>query len=121
MGTWGFMAPEVCRREVEPNAATDRFSLAILLFYIFMLGHPLKGKRELELAFDKSDIDGSRRLCGDDPVFVFDPANASNRPIPGSSRCTLQLLAYLSGVIARALPSFLHDRSSGSGCSCHGE
>ncbi|MEI9811741.1 MAG: serine/threonine protein kinase [Acidobacteriota bacterium] len=83
MGTWGFLAPEVGRREADPSSMTDRFSLAVLLFYIFMLGHPLKGKRELELAYDATDPDGSRRLCCDKPVFVFDPSDESNRPIPG--------------------------------------
>jgi hypothetical protein len=62
---------------------TDRFSLAILLFYIFMLGHPLKGRLETDLPYDPSDPDGSRRLCADSPVFVFDPVNTSNRPVPG--------------------------------------
>jgi eukaryotic-like serine/threonine-protein kinase len=83
MGTPGFMAPEVGRREVEPNSMSDRFSLAVLLFYIFMLNHPLKGRREMELSFDASDRDGSRRLFIDEPVFIFDPDNASNRPVPG--------------------------------------
>lgn len=83
MGTWGFMAPEVGRREAEPSAMADRYSLAVLLFYMFMLGHPLRGKRENQLPYDPSDPDGSRRLCADNPVFVFDPENESNRPIPG--------------------------------------
>ena len=61
MGTWGFMAPEVGRREADPSAMTDRFSLAVLLFYIFMLGHPLKGRLEMELSFQADDPDGSRR------------------------------------------------------------
>lgn len=83
LGTPGFMAPEVARKLVQPNAMSDRFSLAVLLFYIFMLGHPLKGKRELTLPYDAGDPDKSRRLCEDDPVFVYDPNNESNRPIPG--------------------------------------
>ena len=82
-GTPGFMAPEVGRNEVAPNASTDRFSLAILLFHIFMIGHPLKGKREAELAYDPADYDGSQRLCAENPVFIFDPDDASNRPVPG--------------------------------------
>jgi eukaryotic-like serine/threonine-protein kinase len=82
-GTWGFMAPEVGREEVRPNSMSDRFSLAVVLYQILMIGHPLKGKRELELPFDPKDPDGSQRLCADDPVFVFDPSNATNRPIPG--------------------------------------
>ena len=83
MGTWGFMAPEVGRREVEPSAMTDRYSLAVLLFYVFMLGHPLKGRKESELSYDAGDPDGSRRLCSDHPVFVFDPRDDSNRPVAG--------------------------------------
>jgi serine/threonine protein kinase len=83
MGTPGFIAPEVGRRKADPNAMTDRFSLAVMLFYIFMLGHPLKGKLETDLSYDANDPDGSRRLCFDNPIFVFDPTNLSNRPVPG--------------------------------------
>jgi serine/threonine protein kinase len=82
-GTPGFMAPEVANDVVEPNAASDRFSLAVLLFFIFVIGHPLKGKRELTLPYDASDPDQSQRLCARDPVFIFDPNNDSNRPQPG--------------------------------------
>jgi DNA-binding helix-hairpin-helix protein with protein kinase domain len=81
-GTPGFMAPEVGRDEVLPNAASDRFSLAVLLFYIFMLGHPLKGQLESALPYDAADPDGSHRLCVKNPLFVFDPGNATNRPDP---------------------------------------
>jgi DNA-binding helix-hairpin-helix protein with protein kinase domain len=82
-GTPGFMAPEVARDLVQPNSMSDRFSLAVLMFFIFMLGHPLKGKRELTLPYDPGDPDKSRRLCEDNPVFVYHPTDESNRPIPG--------------------------------------
>jgi DNA-binding helix-hairpin-helix protein with protein kinase domain len=82
-GTPGFMAPEVARNLIQPNSMSDRFSLAVLMFFIFMLGHPLKGKRELTLPYDPGDPDKSRRLCEDDPVFVYHPSDESNRPIPG--------------------------------------
>lgn len=82
-GTPGFMAPEVAKNQIQPNAMSDRFSLAILLFFVFMLGHPLKGRRELTLPYDATDPDKSRRLCEDDPLFVFDPDNDANRPVPG--------------------------------------
>jgi DNA-binding helix-hairpin-helix protein with protein kinase domain len=82
-GTPGFMAPEVATDRVEPNAASDRFSLAVLLFFIFVIGHPLKGRRELTLPYDAADPDQSHRLCALDPVFIFDPENDSNRPQPG--------------------------------------
>jgi hypothetical protein len=47
------------------------------------MGHPLKGKRELELPFEETDRDGTLRLCCISPVFVYDPVNDSNRPVKG--------------------------------------
>jgi DNA-binding helix-hairpin-helix protein with protein kinase domain len=83
LGTPGFMAPEVCRGQMLPNSMTDRFSMAVLLYCLFMLGHPLKGRRELELPFQENDRDGSLRLCCTAPVFVYDPDDDSNRPVKG--------------------------------------
>ncbi len=83
MGTWGFMAPEVALGRSGPSSMSDRFSLAVLLFYIFMLGHPLKGRAEATLPYNADDPDGSKRLCAVKPVFVFDPEDDSNRPVPG--------------------------------------
>lgn len=83
LGTWGFMAPEVALRKAEPSSMSDRFSLAVLLFYIFMMGHPLKGKAEMGLPHDPDDPDASKRLCAMRPVFVFDPDDESNRPVAG--------------------------------------
>lgn len=46
LGTPRFMAPEIVRGEAEPSTQTDLFSLSVLLFHIFMVHHPLEGKRE---------------------------------------------------------------------------
>src|SRR5581483_632859 len=46
LGTPRFMAPEVVRGEALPSTQTDLFSLAVLLFYLFMVHHPLEGARE---------------------------------------------------------------------------
>lgn len=112
-GTAGFMAPEVAREETEPNAMTDRFSLAVLLFHIFILGHPLKGRRELQLAYDARDPDGSRRLCAESPVFVFDPDNESNRPEPGVHDALLSFWPIyptrIRKLFTRAFTAGLHD------------
>ncbi|HTZ60102.1 MAG TPA: hypothetical protein VMB49_18460 [Acidobacteriaceae bacterium] len=83
LGTPGFMAPEVGRGQMLPNSMSDRFSMAVLLYCLFMVGHPLKGKRELELPFQENDRDGTLRLCCTEPVFVFDPVDGSNRPVKG--------------------------------------
>ena len=44
-GTGRFMAPEILRDEALPSTVTDLHSLAVLLFYLFMHGHPLLGAR----------------------------------------------------------------------------
>ncbi|MFD7639137.1 protein kinase [Kitasatospora sp. NPDC059795] len=79
-GTMKFMAPELIRREpgARPSTQTDLHSLAVLLFMLLMNHHPLEGR--LELAIRCLDEAAERRLYGERPVFVFDPADESNRP-----------------------------------------
>lgn len=80
LGTRRFMAPEIVRREAHPSTDTDLFSLAVLLFYLLMVGHPLVGRRELE--FDLWDEHAESVLFGRDPKFVFDPDDDVNAPLP---------------------------------------
>ncbi len=79
-GTPRFMAPEIVRNEAGPSADTDLFSLAVLLFYMLTISHPLEGQRET--AIHAFDAPAMRRIYGEAPVFIFDPADASNRPDP---------------------------------------
>ena len=88
-GTPGFMAPEVARDEALPSTETDLYSLAVFLFYLFFFGHPLDGQA-VEASFG---WDGEHRLSeeeillkhyGLEPVFVYDPADDTNRPVAGS-------------------------------------
>lgn len=74
-----YMAPEVVLNQSYPNTHTDRFSLAIILFRLFYIDHPLEGKYTIQ--FPLTDSIGAR-LFGENPVFVYDPQNTSNRPIP---------------------------------------
>ncbi len=79
LGSRKFMAPEIVRREALPSKFTDRFSLAVLLFYLLIVHHPLEGRRtEVGLA----DTDSDLRHYGFDPLFCFDPSDTSNRPDP---------------------------------------
>ena len=79
LGTPDFMAPEVVRMEAMPSRETDFHSLAVLLFYIFHINHPLSGKRIMSIRC----WDGAARkdLYGTKPVFIFDPADRSNEAI----------------------------------------
>ncbi len=81
LGTPRFMAPEIVRGEALPSSQTDLFSLAVLLFYMFMVHHPLEGKKEASIKC--FDLPAMTQLYGVAPVFVFDPADKSNRPVPG--------------------------------------
>ena len=75
------MAPEIVRNESEPNARTDLFSLAVLLFHMFMMHHPLEGKKEAEIhALDHAAM---CKLYGTEAIFIFDQNDTSNRPVPG--------------------------------------
>jgi len=80
-GTPRFMAPEIVLGKAKPSRNTDQFSLAVLLFYMLMIGHPLEGKREADIKC--MDMPAMNKLYGSDPVFIFDPVNTSNRPVKG--------------------------------------
>lgn len=80
-GTPRFMAPEIVTGSAKPSRNTDLYSLAVLLFYMFMMGHPLEGKREAEIKC--MDIHAMNQLYGTNPVFIYDPDDKSNRPVKG--------------------------------------
>ena len=81
LGTPKFMAPEIVRGDKKPSAQSDLYSLAALLFYVFFVHHPLDGK--LEHAIKCLDAPAMKKLYGDDPIFIFDPNNDTNRPVKG--------------------------------------
>lgn len=81
LGTQRFMAPEVVRREAVPSDQTDRYSLAVLLFYLLMGGHPLDGEREACIRC--LDVPALEKLYGSQPLYIFDPNDHSNRPRRG--------------------------------------
>ena len=80
LGTPRFMAPEVVRGEGPPGTQTDLWSLAVLLFYLFVMHHPLEG--EQEGAGAPLDLSAMASLYGENAVFIFDPDDESNRPVP---------------------------------------
>lgn len=79
LGTPRFMAPEVVRGEAVPGTQTDLWSLAVLLFYLFVMHHPLEGERER--VDEPLDLSAMNSLYGKNAVFIFDPVDESNRPL----------------------------------------
>lgn len=80
-GTQRFMAPEIIMGEAKPSTDTDLYSMAVLLFYMFLLHHPLEGKREASIKC--MDISAMNLLYGSNPVFIFDPEDRSNEALSG--------------------------------------
>ena len=74
------MAPEVVMGKKRPDSHTDRFSLAVVLYMLLFLNHPLEGKRTMCPCLTE---ELERRFYGSDPVFVWDSTNDSNRPVRG--------------------------------------
>lgn len=80
-GTIGFMAPEIMVDGAPASTQTDLWSLAVLLFHMFHVSHPLEGA--LESKIHCLDYAAKQKLYGKSAVFIFDPSDESNRPIPG--------------------------------------
>lgn len=75
-----YMAPEVVLSKTEPNKASDRFSMAVLLFMLLCKAHPLEGHNTNPACLKK---DFERKIYGESPLFIFDPIDNRNRPIKG--------------------------------------
>ena len=82
LGTPDFMAPEIVCGEALPSYQTDLFSLAVLLFYIFHIHHPLCGKKLISI--HAWDLAARTKLFGTEPVFIFDPNDRSNEAVDRS-------------------------------------
>jgi len=111
-----FAAPELVRGEASPGVQSDLHTLSTLLFYIMMVHHPLEGERVLNVtAFDRA---AEQRFFGVDPVFIFDPNNDTNRPVPGYHNTRVQdywplYPRFIRDMFVQAFTTGLHDPYSG--------
>lgn len=103
LGKSRYMAPEIVLGQKMPDKATDRFSLALLLFELACKAHPLEGAGATPPCMTPSI---EKKIYGSNPVFIFDPTNASNRPVRGvhvnAIRMWPQLPDYLRNAFERA-------------------
>lgn len=79
LGTPDFMAPEIVRGDAIPDRQTDLYSLAVLLFYLFHVHHPLYGKRLLNIKI--LDLPARTMLCGTKPLFIFSQKDSANEAV----------------------------------------
>lgn len=79
-GKCRYMAPEVVMGKKRPDIHTDRFSLAVILYLLLFLNHPLEGKKTMCPCLTE---ELERKFYGSEPVFVWDTVNDTNRPVRG--------------------------------------
>lgn len=98
LGTPQYMAPEIVRGEAKPSTYTDRFSLAVVIFILITMSHPLEGRRHLcEILTPKNE----QIIYGTDPIFILDPQDRRNAPVAG--------IHNNIGVVWPELPQYMKD------------
>jgi len=75
-----YMAPEIVAKKAKPDIKTDRYSLSVVLFLLWTNNHPLEGKAACPVCMDAKH---EKKIYGENPVFVWDPNDNSNRPVQG--------------------------------------
>ena len=80
LGMKGYMSPEICRSKykISPSIETDYYSLAVVLYRLFFVDHPMEGALWTKVAVCTEEVETF--LYSIKPVFHFDPKNDSNRP-----------------------------------------
>ncbi len=76
LGVPEFMAPEVALGQQRPNASSDLYSLAILLYMVWFYEHPMEGKKIEEVRC--WDLVAKKKFYHESPLFVHDPIDNSN-------------------------------------------
>ena len=82
LGKAGYMAPEIVEGDKMPGRYTDYYSLAVCLFILIYMNRPFEGKRYLSCPCDNNPA-MAKQLFGYNSVFIMDPTNKENRPVPG--------------------------------------
>lgn len=74
-----FAPPAFLKKEEAFEEQTDCYLLAVLLFAVFFAAHPYEGKKLSEHPFLTSKL--LTEIYRDNPVFIMDYYNDSNRPL----------------------------------------
>ncbi len=81
LGKQRWMAPEIVTGQCDPDKESDRFSLSVVLFRMLFINHPLEGRYSTPPCMTK---EYERKYYGTDPIFIYDPTDSQNRPVPGT-------------------------------------
>ena len=82
LGKQRWRAPELLTGEKEfPDSESDLFLLSLILFRMLFLYHPLEGRNTASVLLTSRE---EKRFYGEDPIYILDPTDNRNRPIPGT-------------------------------------
>lgn len=81
IGKAGYLAPEIVDKKTMPNRYSDYFSMAVILFILFYFNRPFEGKKFASCGCMTEELE--KELFGHKAVFIMDPQDDSNRPVPG--------------------------------------
>lgn len=93
VGTPDFIAPEVVMsshlprehsERVLPNISTDSHALAVMIYSLLLLRHPLRGRK----VHSEDPTEDERLSMGKEAVFIEHPEDASNRLNPQEAKPT---------------------------------
>lgn len=106
-----YMAPEVVIGKKHAGMESDLFSLAVVLYMLFFISHPLEGR--LVHACPCLTTQFIRKFYAEKPIFVLDPSNDTNRPVKGVDNNILTLWPLypqsIKDLFVRSFTNGLHD------------
>lgn len=92
IGKLRYMAPEIVCKKAMPSRKTDYFSMAIILFIVLCMNHPLEGKRSLVPCLTNEIAE---KLYGSDALFICDPHDNSNAPVKNIHNNVIERWGFL--------------------------
>lgn len=95
-----YTAPEVMTGG-QPDIFSDRFAIAVILYRIFMIDHPLEGLQTISSINNCLNVDCEKKIYGSEALFCHDPKDASNRPTPEFQPNSLRFWPELPSILRR--------------------
>jgi len=109
IGTQGYMAPELVTRELRrPNKNSDCFALAVCLYEMFTMEHPLLDGAKIAKANDAQE--DLRLSLGEQAVYREHPTDTSNHPPQSNFYISAEWLGpTMQDLFKRTFVDGLHD------------
>lgn len=93
LGTPQCMAPEIVAEKAKPSVDTDKHALAVLIYWTFLLRHPLQGPK----TYHKDPEKDEQLAYGERALYIEHPTDHSNKPanVPFTSEMLTPLIRKL--------------------------